>query len=86
VWGIAPADPLDKVQAFVSDLGLTFPVLYDEGGLVASQYNPGLPETNTVFPQDWIVGADGTLLYVNTAYEPDEMRAILDEELAKSAP
>ena len=85
VWGIAPADPLEKVEAFVSDLGITFPVLYDEGGLVASQYNPGLPETNTVFPQDWIVGVDGTIVYVNNAYEVDAMRAILDDQLAQSS-
>ena len=86
MWGIAPADPLDAVEAYVNDLGLTFPILYDDGGLVSDLYNPGVPQTNTVFPQDWIIGVDGPLRYVNTAYEPDVMRAILDEELAKTAP
>ena len=35
------------------------------------------------YPQDWVIGADGRVAYVNTAYEADEIRAIVEEELAK---
>ena len=30
------------------------------------------------YPQDWIVGPDGTILYVNNGFEPDEMRFVLE--------
>lgn len=40
--------------------------------------------TNSVFPQDWIIGVDGTIRYVSTAYEPSHMIAVLEEELAKN--
>ena len=45
--------------------------------------NPGKAPTNSAYPQDWIVGVDGTIVYVNTQYEPDEMAQIIEAELAK---
>ena len=38
---------------------------------------------NRIYPQDWIIGVDGTVVHVNTVYEPEEMKAILEIELAK---
>ena len=46
-------------------------------------YNPGQNTTNSVYPQDWIIGVDGTVVYVSTSYNPDEMTEILEAELAK---
>ena len=46
-------------------------------------YNPGEKFTNSIYPQDWIIGVDGTVAYVNTVYAPDEMYEILDAEIAK---
>ena len=50
-------------------MGLTYPILFDEGGLVHDQYNPGDIPTS-LYPQDWIIGADGRVRYVNTIYDP----------------
>jgi peroxiredoxin len=64
-------------------MGLTFPILFDESGIVQGDYNPGKTPTNSVYPQDWIIGVDGTVMYVNTVYDPDEIKALIETELAK---
>jgi len=74
---------LANLQTFREQMGVTYPILYDEGGLALADYNPGKKTTNSVYPQDWVIGADGTVLYVNTAYEPNEMIAVIESELAK---
>jgi peroxiredoxin len=84
IWGIAAEDPLKDVINFVAQLGLTFPILFDETGSVHAEYNPLQSYTNSVYPQDWIVGVDGTIVYVNNQYQPEEMQAILEQELAKT--
>ncbi len=83
MWAIAADDTLDKAQSFRDQLGLTMPVLFDEDGSVHAQYDVGKAATNTVYPQDWIIGVDGTVQYVNNAYEPEEMAAVIEAELAK---
>jgi peroxiredoxin len=83
-WGIAAQDQLQNVENFVTQLGITFPILFDETGSVHAQYDIGSGYTNSVYPQDWIVGVDGTIVYVNNQYQPEEMQAILEQELAKT--
>ena len=59
-------------------------MLHDPQGLQAhDKYVIHGTTTNSVFPQDWIIGVDGTVRYVSTAYEPAHMIAVLEEELAK---
>ncbi len=83
MWGIGSQDSLPVLQTFTKQMGLTFPVLHDENGDKKQMYNPGKTPTNSVYPQDWIVGVDGKIVYVNTEYEPDEMEQVLDAELEK---
>jgi peroxiredoxin len=84
IWAIGPDDELAQLSAYSEQLGLTYPVLYDPEGLEAHvQYRIDSTTTNSVFPQDWIIGVDGTVRYVSTAYEPSHMIAVLEEELAK---
>ncbi len=84
IWAIGPDDELSKLSAYAEQLGLTYPVLYDPEGIEAhSQYVINSTTTNSVFPQDWIIGVDGKVRYVSTAYEPSHMIAVLEEELAK---
>ena len=64
-------------------MGITFPVLFDDGAVVQQDYNPGQNTTNSVYPQDWIIGVDGTVAYISTSYNPEEMVEILEAELAK---
>ena len=81
VWGIGSADDFDSLVTLRDQMGLTFPVLYDEGGVVMSQYDI-LNQEVSPYPQDWVVGSDGQVLYYNTAYEVDEISAVIDEDLA----
>ena len=81
VWGISSEDRYADLVGFTDQMGLTYPVLFDDGGLVHDQYNPGDIPTNSLYPQDWIIGADGRVRYVNTIYDPVELMAGLDAEL-----
>lgn len=83
VWGIGSEDSQEILRTFVNQMGLTFPILFDDGAAVKSQYNPGSVPTNSVYPQDWIIGVDGTVAYVSTSYQPEEMRAIVESELQR---
>ena len=85
VWGIGSEDTYAVLEGFTKQMGLTFPVLWDDGAAVKALYDPGENWKGSFYPQDWIVGVDGTIVYVNTGYEPDEMTAILEAELAKIA-
>ena len=83
VWGVAGDDPLATLIAFRDQMGVTFPILFDENGEVHDQYNAGPNETNSVYPQDWIIGGDGRVVYVNRAYEPEEMIGVIEAELER---
>ena len=83
VWGIGSEDSRENLARFKEQMGITYPILFDDGATVQGDYNPGRNSTNSVYPQDWIIGVDGTVVYVNTRYEPDEMMAVINDELAK---
>lgn len=83
VWGIASQDDRAQVQAFKSQMGLTFPVLFDGSGAVLDQYGRLRHGFGTIYPQDYIVGIDGKVAYVNAGYAPDEMVQVIEAELAR---
>ena len=85
VWGIASDDYYDSVVFYTEQLGLSFPVLFDEGGVVNTSYNSGPKFTNSRFPQDWVIGVDGTVVYVSNQYDPEVMTHVIEQELAKAA-
>ena len=76
-------DPESALEDFRDQIGVTFPVLYDANGSVLQQYAQQSAFGSTIFPQDWIVGVDGKVAYVNNAYDPDMMAAVLDAQLAQ---
>lgn len=84
VWGIASREPHELVAHFRDQLGLTFPILEDTNGAVVDTYAQLTAFESTVYPQDWIIGADGTVRYVNNGYQPDEWALILEAELGGS--
>ena len=82
VWAIGPNDSPDTLELFQQQMGLTFPVLYDEGGDVHDQYSQQTAFDNTIYPQDWIIGVDGRVAYVSSDFQAAEMIAVIEEELA----
>jgi peroxiredoxin len=81
VWGVGSNEPVDVLERFRDQLGITFPILNDVDGSVFEQYSMtnGLP--TAAYPQDWIVGVDGTIAYINNHYEPAQMISVIDSEL-----
>ncbi len=83
VWAIGSQDSLASLQAFRDQLGISMTILHDQGGDVRDLYNVGKGATNSVYPEDWIIGVDGTVRYVNNSYDPVGMSAVIEAELAK---
>ncbi len=77
VWAIGSQDPYDDLVAFYEHMGITYPVLFDEGARVQRQYEQ-VRARASVYPQDWIIGPDGTVLYVNNEYDAEAMAAIIE--------
>lgn len=86
VWGVGvdvyQGDTLETFTDFRDQMGLTYPVLYDDDAIVYEDYNQQAEFGGTIFPQQWLIGADGTVIYVNNAYEPDALIATIEEALA----
>jgi len=78
VWGIASDDSEAVLSRFRDTLGITFPILYDETGEVHAQWLQDTAFPSAAFPQDWLVDPNGLVAYANNAYEPDEIRALLN--------
>jgi peroxiredoxin len=67
-------EPADRVQAFVDDLDLSFPILLDPGGLVQEQYRV------RGYPTTFFVDADGIIRVLHIGEMSEE---ILDQYLAQ---
>ena len=66
--------------------GITFLVLNDETGTVASHYRPPEGAGSSPYPLDFIVDQSGTIRYWKTEYDPVSMIGIIEELLGDSIP
>jgi len=84
LWAVGgDGDDYDTLVLFKHQMGLTFPILYDEGTAVhMASYLIEMPILSP-YPQDFIVGVDGTLRYVNNNFDSQEIVLVIDEELEK---
>lgn len=83
VWGIASGEHEDTVRNYTERLGVTYPILIDRDGRVFNQFQLRMAFATGAYPQDWVVGTDGVLVYANNRWEPDAMMGVLDRELAE---
>lgn len=81
VWGIASGEQRDVVRSYAEQLGITFPVLLDFDGAVNSAYDQEWPFPTGAYPQDWVIGTDGVIIYTNNTFELDEIIAAIEREL-----
>lgn len=81
VWAIS-GDHDGTLSDFVEDLGLSLPVLVDDAN-VTLQYTNDSPFPTAPYPQDWIIGKDGTVRYYNNRFEHDAMVEVIERELAE---
>ena len=81
VWGVASNEPASTLNRFRDQLNITFPILDDSDGSVFGLYNMVHAFPTAAYPQDWIIGSDGRIAYINNHYEPEEIREVLEGEL-----
>jgi len=81
VWAIASGEEADTVQGYVDVLGPTFPVLMDTNGKVHEEYSQSSAFPSAAYPQDWVIGTDGKVVYVNNSFEVDAVVTAIDNEL-----
>ena len=82
VWGIASRESAETVQRFVDQYGMTFPILLDTDERVNNTYAQEMAFPSAAYPQDWVIGTDGVVVYANIGFELDAMVAALERELA----
>ena len=81
VWAIDSGESFAAAENFATDYGLDFPVLVDQDGAVFADYTQQAAFYLASYPQDWLIGADGRVVYLNNRYEPDELEAAIRREL-----
>ena len=77
-------DSRNELERFRDQLGIEFPILYDDTGEVHAQWLQDVAFPSAAFPQDWLVDPEGRVAYANNTYEPDEIRSLLDAWFAES--
>jgi peroxiredoxin len=81
VFGVASREPAEDLEAFRDAMGISFPILRDEDGAVAEVYSQLMAFPSAAYPQDWVVGAEGRVVYVNNGFELDAMTSAIENEL-----
>lgn len=82
VWAIASADARQSdVEYFVEALDIDMPVFYDEGGVVQDDYITLASVPAGAYPQEWIIGTDGTVVYHWSQYDHDAIVDVLESQL-----
>lgn len=83
VFGIASGESNDVVESFVDRLGITYPILMDRDSRVNHEYAQEMAFPSAAYPQDWVIGTDGVVVYANNGFELDAMLTAIDNELAE---
>ena len=83
VWGIASNESRTTTRAFVDRLGVTYPVLLDTDGRINRLYAQEMAFPSAAYPQDWVIGTDGVVVYANNGFELDAMVSAIEQELSE---
>ena len=81
VWGITSSETQSTVENFRDQMGLTFPILLDTDGSVNTEYLQVLAFESAAYPQDWVIGTDGVVVYRNNGFELDAMITAIESQL-----
>ena len=61
--------------------GLSYPILLDTDGSVKQEYQQVLAFPSAAYPQDWIIGNEGEVIYMNNHFELDAMVQAIESQL-----
>ena len=82
VWGISSTrEGAQALTTFAEQHGITYPILEDTDGSVHDQYAQELAFVTAAYPQDWVIGVDGTVVYMNNSFELEGMVTAIEGEL-----
>ena len=81
VWGIASSENAEVVRNYAESLGLTYPILLDVDGQVNRDYAQVMAFPTGAYPQDWVIGTDGVVVYANNRFELAELTAAVESQL-----
>lgn len=71
-------EPIEVIENFIEDQGITFPVLRDNAGVYGSYRIPG---GQSPYPRDYIIDQQGILHLAKTEYDPGEMITVIENLL-----
>ena len=71
----------EQVLRFVEQYGLSFPILLDTDGSVKREYEQTEAFPTAAYPQDWVIGNDGLVIYKNNHFEWDAMVHAIESQL-----
>ena len=83
MWAIASMEHDDGGAArdFAEQLDIGMPILWDEGGEVHARYPIEQAFPSAAFPQQWLIGTDGTIAYVANTLDHDALTTAIEREL-----
>lgn len=81
--GIHPGDPPEQVANFISQTGISFPVIADEGSRGLFRYPQGV---GYPYPRDVVIGKDLVVRSIKNSFSVQEMDALVQNLLAEDAP
>jgi peroxiredoxin len=81
VVGISSRERAEDVAFYADSLGLTFPILLDADGSVDRLYDLEFAFPTGAYPQDFVVGADGRIVYASNEPDVEAIEAAVAEEL-----
>lgn len=83
MWAIATREPQEQVQRWVDAFDITLPVLLDVDGTLTELYEQTMAFPTGAYPQEWLVGTDGTIEYYANELEYDALVDVIEAELAE---
>lgn len=81
VWAIASREDADTVRQWVDAFDIHVPVLLDPDGAVADQYTQTMAFPTAAYPQEWVIGTDGTIEYYANEFEYEALEEVIVREL-----
>ena len=83
IWAIATREPADLAERFRDEFGIELPILLDRDGAAFDAYQTTFAFPTGAYPQQFVVGVDGTIVYYGNTLQYETLVDVIEEELAK---
>jgi peroxiredoxin len=84
LWAIGgDSEGHEELLLFKHQMGLTYPILYDDQMAIQFEFYKTELALWSPYPQDFVIGVDGTIRYVNNKVDSQELIMVIEEEIEK---